>query len=759
MAAAAAVSVFGCSTTKRLAEGEVLYTGVRKIVINADSSGIISSTAEDDIKEPLSVQPNNPLFSPYVRTPLPTGLWAYNSLYTEKTKGFKHWLFKTLGKEPVLMSKVQPELRVQLVEAILANHGYFGSTASYEIHPKKKPGKARLSYNVSVAKPWYYSSVVFPRPADMVTRKIDSLSAFSKLKVGDQYDVDTLAAERDRITRVLRNEGYYFFRPNFIEYKADTSRAKQSVDLRMIVAPQIPQVALRPYSVRNTYVTLKNIRPEGRDTLNLRGGRTVIHDTPLKVRPRVLARAITFRRGDLFTLRTQTRTQSNFSKLGVFRSVNLSVSPLDSLRGKDSLDVYIDAAMGFPMEAEFQVNLTSKSSSFLGPGLSLKLSHNNLFRGGEVLSLYLNGSYEWQTGSRNSAGANSSLINSYEFGITPTLTIPRLWFPGFFQKSPRYSSSTRFMLSFDLLNRPKFFRMLSLSWGIGYDFQTSRSSFHNLSILKLTYNRLFNTTAEFDSTMAVNPAIAQSFENQLIPAVSYTYTYDKSYSRSRFFWQGSFTSAGNMLDAGLGLLGKPYPKILFGNQFSQFVKATSELKYYQSAGSGDNQMVYRFMIGAGHAYGNARVMPYAEQFYTGGANSNRAFTIRSFGPGSYYPTVVDRNTYLDQTGTFKLEANLEYRFGIFGGLKGALFADAGNIWLLKDDPDRPGAKLRAKNLLKELATSAGAGLRFDITYLVLRLDMGVALHTPYPNPDKSGYYNISKFRDGLGFQLAIGYPF
>ena len=126
----AAALVAGCSTTKRLGQDEVLYTGVRKITIEADSGVHMPSYVESAVKNPLSVKPNNPLYSPYIRTPLPVGLWAYNYLYTEKTKGFKHWLYERLAKDPVLVSSVQPELRVQMVSDILANYGYFGSRAA-----------------------------------------------------------------------------------------------------------------------------------------------------------------------------------------------------------------------------------------------------------------------------------------------------------------------------------------------------------------------------------------------------------------------------------------------------------------------------------------------------------------------------------------------------------------------------------------------------------------------------------------------------
>ena len=169
-------------------------------------------------------------------------------------------------------------------------------------------------------------------------------------------------------------------------------------------------------------------------------------------------------------------------------------------------------------------------------------------------------------------------------------------------------------------------------------------------------------------------------------------------------------------------------------------------------------IVSRFAIGAAHAYGNSSQVPYSEQFYVGGANSVRAFTVRSIGPGSYRVPRDQVDGYFDQTGTFKLEANVEYRFPILGPLHGAVFLDAGNVWLLKEDPQRPGGTLRARTFWNDIATGTGVGLRFDISMLVVRGDLGIGIHAPY-DTGKRGYYNMTSFGRSLAFHLAIGYPF
>ena len=217
----------------------------------------------------------------------------------------------------------------------------------------------------------------------------------------------------------------------------------------------------------------------------------------------------------------------------------MGVTSLDSLKGTDRADVNISATFDYPIEAEFETNVTSKSNSFLGPGMQLTLSNNNLFRGGEVLSLRLNGNYEWETGKKNTDGG-SVRLNSYEFGLSASLDLKRLLLPRWMIRRNPYPARTSFQIGADLMNRPKFFRMMSFDISTEYDFQSSANSYHTLSLLKLVYNNLLHTTASFDQTMAENPAIALSFKDQFIPSMSYAYTFDKMYGPDRLFWKNDF---------------------------------------------------------------------------------------------------------------------------------------------------------------------------------------------------------------------------
>ncbi|MDE6499200.1 MAG: hypothetical protein K2K83_00655, partial [Rikenella sp.] len=544
---ALAATLASCSTTRRLAQGEVLYTGVRKMTFtSAVDTMRIPGEVVSAAQKPLNVAPNNALWSPYWRTGIPVGLWAWNYLYTPKEKGFKYWFYKRLAKPPVLISKVRPDMRVRVAEQVLENHGYFGVRGEYEQHPNRhKPDrKAKVSYRFTLPAPHTYDTIEYLSAPGSIGRLIDSLRTGTLLHAGAVYNLDTLVAERARIATALRSAGYYYFRPEYIAYEADTTQAAYRVSLRMRLADGIPPAALHPYRVGDVRVDLRNPVPGPTDTMVL-GPTHVRYQRPLRIRPRILSQAIALTPGQLFNVEAQNTTQTNLNKLGIFNSVNLTVPPLDSLTGPgDSLDVRISATFDKPIQADFEADLTSKSNSYLGPGLSFGLRHNNIFKGGEVLALNLTGSYEWQTGNRNQYETRPSAINSYELGLNATLSIPRILAPGFRDHPTTYPARTTYKLGADLMNRPKYFRMLSLNLSAGYDFRTSAYSSHNLTPFRLTYNRLLHTSHAFDSTMAQNPAVALSFSDQFIPSTSYTYTFDRSYGqrpRDRFVFQASLT--------------------------------------------------------------------------------------------------------------------------------------------------------------------------------------------------------------------------
>lgn len=743
-----------CSTTKRIEQGEILYTGLKGVKVETPKGEKFPGEVSSALTEAVSVKPNNSLFgSPSVRYPFPIGLWVYNN-WPNPPKGFKHWIYQKLVRQPVLVSDVRPDMRVHMLDDLLDNNGYFSGTTTYDLVQGKNKRKASILYKVTPGQPYLLDSIQLLPDSTHLYHLIDSVARRSKwFKPGSRYSTDSLSALRVDIANAVRNHGYYFFRPEYIQYLADSTITRHRIAMRLEVADNLHPWALDRFKTGEitTYI-YRNNGGGTPDTTETRKG-TVIRYLPSRLRDGLIPSCIAFREGRTFSVRQMNTTQTRLSRLGIFNSININVVPDTVNTDKRLLNVVIECTYDKPLEASIEANVSSKSNSYLGPGVTFGISNRNLFGGGELLNVSLTGSYEWQTGS-----GRSSAFNSYEVGLNSTLAFPRLLAPRFIPRSRRELNWTKLSLGVDVLNRPHYFRMAQFNTGISYDWQSSRYISNSFTLFKLTYTKLQNTTAEFDSIMQANKAIALSFQNQFIPQMSYGITYDRALDRNNTLnIQAQVSQAGNIFWAIYEACGKKHEKKLFGTPFSQFVKGYLQVVYGCRI-SGGIWLMNRVATGAVYAYGNSSEVPYSEQFYAGGANSVRAFTVRSIGPGSYRAPADRINGYFDQTGTFIFLANSELRFPILGPLHGALFLDAGNVWTLKNEPSRPGGQLKGSSFFKDLALGTGVGLRFNISMLVIRGDLGIGIHAPY-DTGKHGYYNMKSFKNSLAFHLAIGYPF
>lgn len=749
-----------CSTTRRLPEGEQLYTGIKKIEYVTEAggdsiAGVLNVAARDQIDEATFVKPNNYFKLLNWRYPFPLGLWVYNNWPNPK-KGLRHWLYEKLVEEPVLVSDVRPQVRARMIDEILDNNGYFSGSATYDLIPGKNPRKAAVKYTITTGPAYRLHSVeLLPDTTPVCSLINDIARRIPYLHAGSQYNADSLSAARIDIANAIRNKGYYYFSPVFLEYLADSINHPGSIDLRLVLGKNIPQRFIEPYTVGDVTVHILRNSRHGQSTDTISDGNiTILRQLPMRLKPELITDNVSFSPGRIFTVRNMERTQTRLARYGIFNSVTINTLP-DTINGNRRLNVDIECVIDKPLEASIEVNASSKSNSYIGPGITLGVTNRNIFGGGEQFSVKLTGAYEWQTGKDNKGG----IFNSYEVSLTTGLAFPRLLLPKFVTRRRRNLNWTRITLNGDLLNRPHFFKMAEVNTGIAYDWQSSRNSTMSLTLFKLSYTKLMHTTQAFDSIMAQNPAVAQSFASQFIPQMQYNYNLNKPLGRDNSLGLSiSAQQAGNIFWGIYELCGKHGEKKLFGTPFSQFVKGQVQLVWNRRLFKGDHWLVSRVAAGAAHAYGNSSQVPYAEQFYCGGANSVRAFTVRSIGPGSYRAPRNTPSDYFDQTGTFKFEANAEYRFPLFGPLHGAVFLDAGNVWLLKEDPQRPGGKLTGRDFFNDLALGTGVGLRVDISMLVLRGDLGIGIHAPY-DTGKRGYYNMTSFGNSLAFHLAIGYPF
>lgn len=523
IAVACAAMLAGCSTTKRIPEGEQLYIGVKKIDIKAPEGEKVPEMVEAKLSEAVSVPPNNALFkSAKYRIPFPIGLWVYNN-WDDPGKGFKHWLYDKLVSEPILVSDVRPDVRTHMVDELLDNNGFFRGSASYEILAQKNPRKAKINYTINTGPVYTLDSIALLPDTCLLNHLIDSVAVRDPyLRRGERYSTDSLSAARIRITNVLRNRGFYFFRPDYIEYLADSIRQPLKIDLRMMLANNIPSPMLRRYVTGDvTVYTFRNQGGGTPDTIATPRA-TLIQMQPSRLRKQLIPECVTFREGKVFSVRDMNRTQTRLARLGIFNAIGIDVVP-DTISNSNRLNVIVNCTFDTPLEATIELNASSKSNSYIGPGALFGVTNRNIFGGGEQLGVTLTGNYEWQSGK-----GRSSLFNSYEVGITASLSVPRLLAPKFIKRRNRNLNWTRFSLNFDILNRPHYFKMAQFNLSFSYDWQSSRYSSHTLTPFKITYTNLLKTTHAFDSITGANPAIALSFRSQYIPQLNYTYIYDRA---------------------------------------------------------------------------------------------------------------------------------------------------------------------------------------------------------------------------------------
>lgn len=717
---------------------------------------------KDEVKAALACKPNNALLgSSSLRSPLAMGLWMYNR-YVNSTSRFGRWMFNTFAATPVLMSTVNPEMRTRVAQNTLRNYGYFRGAVDFEVLPQKNPRKAKLTYDVHPGALFRLDSVAympFPTGLDSLVR---ATLWQRKLWRGAPFNVSALDAERVRLNNLFRNNGYYYHKPEYIVYRADTVQRPQFVQLQVVSAPDAPARARQRFSLGRTHVTLFRY-----DDLNLtdslRFRDFTFRYAGTKNKPPLrfgsMRRYINYRKGEVYCQDEHNGIAERLSSMGVFSQVNVKYVPRDTTETCDTLDVYITAMLDKPYDSEFETKVTSKSNGQVGPGVSFGMAKRNAFRGAEKLKFEIHGSYEWQTGA-NIEG-KSSMVNSYEYGTTLSLDYPRLVAPWFGRRlSRRSQASTSFSLDANWMNRSGYFGMVSLGARVGYTYQRRRTVKHEFVPFRLDYDELLHTTAAFDSVINANQALYVSMRNQFVPSMRYTFTYSSvPTARNPRSFIFEVKESGNVTSGLFAAFGQPFgkrDKKLFGVPFAQFIKCTAEFRDAFKLGR-RSYLATRVMVGAVYSYGNSTTAPYNDLFSVGGANSIRAFAVRGVGPGAYHPG-NSNYSYIDQLGDVKFEANVEYRFPIVSSLYGAVFVDAGNVWLMNSDPARPGGTFRWSRLGRDLALGSGVGVRYDLDFLVLRFDVGVGVHSPY-DTGKKGYYNMPKFFDSLGYHFAVGYPF
>lgn len=759
----------GCSSTRGLKPGQVLYTGA-EVKINPDTSAKIEDEkyVKNTLEGKTRPKPNKSFLGFKYK------LFFYNLAgEPKKPKGFKHWLRTKLGEPPVLLQDVKIQYNNSVLTSYLISQGYLQAVVTGDTIVKGKKGRA--AYTALTGQRYKINSISFPKDSGNLANIINQHKGETLLKVGNFYDLDTYKNERIRIDNDLKETGYFYFSPDYLIMQVDSTIGKNLVDIRIRVKDIAPDAGLKPYTIRNINIypsftarreaTLNKLKP-------LEYHDFKIYDDRNTFKPRIFDRMVFFKKDELYNRKDHNQSLNRMVNIGAFQSVKAEFLPIDSFKN-NQLDLNIYLTPLKKNSLSFGVTGTSKSNNFVGSEIKLTQTTRNLFRGAEILEVSASGGFETQV-----SGKSTQNLNSYSFTAEGKLTFPRFIVPFFKPGTTNaFTPKTIASLSYQLLNRGSLYTLNSFKGEFGYSFRESQYKEHLFNPISVNYvqPKLAKDVVEQDLYDSI-PGLRYTLQKQLIIGSNYNFTYTNQMEESRrnnMYFNGSVETGGNVW----GLF---TPKdaegirSIFNVPLNQFVRLEADFRDYFKV---NRSVIWanRLNIGYGYAYGSSSSLPFVRQFFAGGSNDIRAFKARSLGPGTF--KVADSIRFADQGGDIKLMLNTELRFKLVSILHGALFVDAGNVWLRNEDlgtpavgdqpatAGRPGSGFKFSNALKEIAVGTGAGLRVDAKIFVIRLDVAFPVRKPYlPEGqrwvlDQVDFGDKTWRRENLIYNIGIGYPF
>lgn len=754
--------IAACNGTKYLPPGEKIYTGAN---IRLESNDKIAKKKKSFIKKTaesaLRPQPNKKFLG------MRPKVWMYLKAGPDPKTKFKKWLKKT-GEAPVLMSSIKPGATSAIIDAKLFNIGIFKSFSEFKIVERKHT--AKIIYISHIHDPYTVEGLIYSISDDSLSRKILRESEKSLIKPSDDYNLDKLKAERLRIDESLKNNGYFFFNPDYLLFKADTSETKHNVALKLTLKDSIPKNALTVYRINNVFIDQEyslnneNINSLKKDTIKVENAVFIGSEEDMRIRPKVIMRSIYLRKHEMYSRKNHNITLNRLMSMGNFKFVRIKFSDSDT-SASGYLDVTILMTPMSKRTIRAELDVVSKSNNYTGPQINLNYQNRNTFNGAELLSLNMAGSYEAQL-----TGTNKNL---YAYTLNPQI---ELYFPRFLvpfkimRTSSMYVPKTRISLSYNYLKRVSYFDMRTFQFIYGFKWKEDIKKEHELNPISVSYTSLSNKSAAFNELLEANPFLKKSYQEQFIAGGSYSYTYNEQVIEAKkiqYFFRLATEISGNSFSLAKMAFGEKIssddPAKVIGSVYSQYAKISIDGRGYYNF-IDKNKLALRVFAGVAKPYGNSSTLPYIKQFFSGGPNSLRAFHINSVGPGSYLQN-ADNKGFLQLGGDIKLEGNAEYRFNIFRFFKGAIFADAGNIWLLKSNPANTVTPFNFSTVYNEIAVGAGIGLRIDISFFILRFDLATPLRKPWLDEGHRWVANQISFgnptwrSENLILNVAIGYPF
>ncbi len=746
-----------CSNTKYLQPGEVLYTGA-DVKVNPESKNAKNQRSlRKQLEERTRPEPNSKILGLRLR------LWVYNVVgEPKKNKGTRHWLRNKFGEEPVLMREVDISLNNRVLQSYLMSKGYLHAQVEGDTLIKGKKGKAKYVAETGIQ--YSINNVQFPSSS---TSEMDSLiSGMQKeslLKAGKPYDLDNIKLERIRIDDGLKQEGYFFFNPEYIIVDVDSTLGNGTVNMFVKVKPNTPVEALKPYYL-NTIAIYPNYTLEQDSVIRLADRKNwkdfVIIDPKDTYNPKLWDNLVRFHKGEKYNRRDHSLTLNRLVNIGTFKFVKAEFEPIDTFRSnKMDLDIILTSLKKKSVTAS--LTGVTKSNNFVGSEIKFNRLNRNLFKGAESFQLGLGAGFEQQVSGQVGG------VRSYSFTANGKLTFPRFLVPFFsIESHSSFVPKTHINLGYEMLHRALYYTLNSAKFEYGYNWKETQTKEHIFNPLFVNYIQPLNVTDSFNNMLVKLPSLRNTFEKQFIIGQNYNFNFNNQIltrKRNQLFFNGNIETAGNLASL-FATKDANGVKTLFGSPLNQYVRLEADFRDYFKLTPGLT-LAGRVNLGYSNAYGAYRMLPFVKQFFGGGSSDVRAFRARSLGPGRYFANMDSVQLFADQGGDMKALFSLETRFRIWKFLHGALFADAGNIWLHNEDTLRLGSGFNRKEFFNDLAIGGGFGLRVDANIFVIRADLAWPWKKPWLRGREQWILGETNFfdrqwrKENLILNVGIGYPF
>ncbi|HKK74780.1 MAG TPA: BamA/TamA family outer membrane protein [Saprospiraceae bacterium] len=724
-----------------------------------------------------------------------------------KNHTFRKWINRVIAQPPVIFDPDQAEQTVDVMQRYLNDKGYYNAEVFFEDEIRGK-SKMHLRYFVYPEKQLKVDTVTFESEDPIVDSLLQAISYRTLFQPGAALDRQLIQQEKTRISDYLRNNGYAKFTASYFprRLEADTTISPNRAHVYLKVNRPYEDSLHRVFRVGRITVfpeyDIKQPPSAYRDTLIGQIHFRILNNEFL-VRPQVILDAIYLKPETIYRQRNYDLTNQSLGNLSIYRFVRIE-EVADSLYPQ-ILNFRIELTPNKLNElgVDFELDYTNRSNTsgagnLIGVSASPSLRNRNFLGGAEVFISDVSAGVEINPEDRN------RFWNTIDFGTQQDLYLPRFRdYLGFwrllnkisFQRSDpsdyssfyediQASATTRIRTSFNYTLLLDFYRYNLLTVSYGYDYNRDKNNRYIINNLAIDY---FNPTTQprFNSLLEENPFLARSFGDQLFTSLvfrEFDYVYngptnrlgDRRYLGLNIETAGAEVWALNSIYNGFANQADTFR--IRDTDFSQYIRMEADVRLLR-AYSGNTSLATRFAFGIARPFGFSTDVPYVKQFYVGGPNSIRGWPARSLGPGGFVDSLTLNNNnplLFYQAGDLKLEFNLEYRFNIFWRLNGAVFLDGGNIWTVRPDPSRPESQflLRSKVITgqdgqlviadpfyKQIALGTGLGFRFDFTYFIFRLDLGMPLKYPYRWRNGQYWVPPSEWLKDINLNFSLGYPF